>query len=276
VRPDIVLLGESPTTRLLARAELRAKRADLILVVDTDANIFPGAAILDKARYRGARVVMLGAGHFARRSAADVSIQAPAQEVLELLLQRLRGGHTVSSPVPDLSEDGLASLCYLTGNGTDHLGRTLEQALALSDWEIEHNTNVTQWQFPLMTRSKVCPEAPTPTRGDFAALSSDARVHHGMRRAFEQMLRFYGLRWREGRMTKADGWEERFHSWTRNPSYNDLRISRILASLTLCGLRQEAAALLAVLEEEVPRHRISGLDKTMTFWRSAVGEVGMA
>lgn len=169
----------------------------------------------------------------------------------------------------NLSDDGFAAMCYLAGHGTDHLGRTLEQTLSWVNWEIERQFDSTQWQFPLMTTSNICPEAPVPTRQDFELLAADKSVVTGMRRAFERMLKFYGFEWQAGEVRKALDWEDRFAYWAPVPSHNDLRISRILGAMALCGLQSEATGFLAALEVEVLHYRREAAVRPLTFWRQA-------
>jgi diguanylate cyclase (GGDEF)-like protein len=274
VRPDIVLFGELPSGRLQGGAELAAKRADLVLAVDTDAHVFPGASLLEKARIRGAQVVMLGAGAHARAS-GNICIGAPPAGVLSTLLERLREGDSRALAGSELTDDGFAALCYLSGYGTDHVGRTLDQTLAWSDWDIQRQSDSTQWQFPLPTRSQICPEAPVLTRQDFAVLAQNEDVRNGMQRAFVRMLQYYGFEWTHGHVEKGDGWSQSSVVWALRAGPDDLRISRILGALTLCGLDAQAAAFLAVLEREIPRVRILGggeaaMGRTLSYWRQAV------
>ena len=88
-RPDVVLGGESPDTRVVAGIELAAKSADVVLVVDADARIFPGAALIAKARVRGARVVLLGPSSHAARALADVALDGPVEALLQALRERV-------------------------------------------------------------------------------------------------------------------------------------------------------------------------------------------
>lgn len=269
IRPDIVLLGEPTDNRLFAGAELATKRADVVLVVDCDATTFPSSSILEKAKGRGAKVVMIGAGPQSRLAVSDVNLRASASHVLPLLLSRLREGRVQVGRGSNLSDDGFAAMCYLAGHGTDHLGRTLEQTLSWVNWEIERQFDSTQWQFPLMTTSNICPEAPVPTRQDFELLAADKSVVTGMRRAFERMLKFYGFEWQAGEVRKALDWEDRFAYWALVPSHNDLRISRILGAMALCGLQSEATGFLAALEVEVLHYRREAAVRPLTFWRQA-------
>jgi hypothetical protein len=60
--------------------------------------------------------------------------------------------------------------------------------------------------------------------------------------------------------------------WALGPGYNDLRLSRIIGALALCGLQQESLALLHALEAHVAPVRRHGTAKAMAFWRHAAGQ----
>ena len=125
---------------------------------------------------------------------------------------------------------------------------------------------------PWTRRSSVCPEAPVVAPHDFALLAADAGARdNGMRRAYLRMLEFYGFEWDAGLVRKAASWQQRFPLWARTAGSNDLRITRILAATTLCGLHGEAQAFLDALEEEVPQFREGDVAKPLAFWRDAVG-----
>jgi len=270
MRPDIVLLGEQPDHRLLAGANLAAKRADVILVVDSDATTYPSAGLLEKARFRGAKVVMLGSGEATRRGAADITLAAAPELVLRLLIEQLTEVRSAGSALGELSAAGLEVLCFLTGLAEDNLGVTLEQALGWKHWEIESHLGTLPWIFPLPTRSQMNSAAPIPTRADYKLLAADEHVRKAMRQAFLMMLRFYGFDWRDGCVEKAVDWRRGFASWAVAPCHHDLFISRILRALTLCGLKAEAETFLGALEAEVHQYRGEGAGVPLGHWRLAV------
>jgi hypothetical protein len=96
-----------------------------------------------------------------------------------------------------------------------------------------------------------------------------------MQCAFVRMLQYYGFEWSQGHVEKGDAWSEASAVWALRAGPDDLRISRILGALALCGLGAQAAAFLAVLEREVPRVRILGgaeaaMGRTLSYWRQAL------
>jgi NAD-dependent deacetylase len=270
IRPDVVLLGERPDPQLLAGTERVFKQSDLVLVVDCDANTWPGVSLLEKAKARGARIVMIGTGRRTRRGVADVSIDFEPSVVLDLLREALGEKVAVDAPAGGLTSEGFELLCFLTGQGTDERGTTLEQVLGWSNWEIEYRLSVLPWMFPLLTRSRTNPVSPVPTRADIRALAGDAGARQGMRRAFLRLLHFYGFELQDGRVARAERWREGFATWALAASHHDLFISRILGALTLCGLKDEAQAFLDALEHEVHEYRGPDAGTPLRHWRLAL------
>jgi hypothetical protein len=160
---------------------------------------------------------------------------------------------------------------FLSGSGTDSRGRTLADVLAYSDDELELHHDFIQWLFPLDQASRFNPDAPVLPKYEFAELGRDPAVVSGLRQGLVRMLAFYGLEWNAASVAKSAGWPLRSRNWAVQPTHNDLRISRILRSLALFGLQQEAAALLGFLEtmlDAMPQR--PSRDTTLRHWRSAL------
>ena len=158
---------------------------------------------------------------------------------------------------------------FLGHGGADHRGRTLAAILAWPDARLEAEHDFIQWLFPLETASPVNPEAPVPTRADFTALADDPAVLDGARAAYARMLAFYGLR-RDGagRVVRDEPW--RGGVWADAATHNDRRLTRMLHSLALLGLREEAAALLAALEALMAECRGARGAEPLAHWRRAL------
>ncbi|HYD96587.1 MAG TPA: Sir2 family NAD-dependent protein deacetylase [Noviherbaspirillum sp.] len=58
-RPSIVWLGEMPDAALVAQAEADAAAAELVLVIGTPAEMYPGAAIVETAHRAGAGICVI-------------------------------------------------------------------------------------------------------------------------------------------------------------------------------------------------------------------------
>ncbi len=116
-------------------------------------------------------------------------------------------------------------ISFLRGTGSDGQGRLHADILKFSDEELEEVHDYIQWLFPLREKSMAVPDSPVLEREEIVGqLRSDTEVRANMLRALERMKRFYG---------DSDHWLEQ-------GDHNHLRITRILKSLCLLGLRQEA------------------------------------
>lgn len=142
------------------------------------------------------------------------------------------------------------------------------------DRRLEEVHDFIQWLFPLAEPSPVNPLAPVLDPETVQAFAADPELRQNLRRSFVRMLRFYGLEMRPGSpcvIARAANFPERAVNWLHPGDHNHLRITRILKSLSLLGLAEEARAFLQCLETihaEEPG-KISAL--SLRFWRGAIG-----
>lgn len=131
-----------------------------------------------------------------------------------------------------------------------------------------------QWLFPLAEPSPVNPLAPVLDRETVEAFAARPELRESLRVSFLRMLRFYGIEMRPGppqTVGLAANFPERAANWLHPGNHNHLRITRILKSLALLGLTEEASAFLECLETIYAEHpgRISAV--SLRFWRAAIG-----
>lgn len=84
--------------------------------------------------------------------------------------------------------------------GPDHLGRMLAEIWHWSHDALEVHHDYIQWLFPLRTPSSANRHAPLLTDDDIGHWLDDPMLRMNLRRSFEVMLQFYGLR-----LTHAEG-----------------------------------------------------------------------
>ena len=176
--------------------------------------------------------------------------------------QAARG--TIEPVAPGLVE-------FYSGHAPDHAGRFVGQIQQWPDERLEAVHDFIQWLFPLLEPSPVNPLAPALDSETIEAFAAQPELRQNLRRSFFRMLRFYGLAMHSGAVYRAVDFEERAANWLHPGNHNHLRITRILKSLALLGLREEARALLKCLETIYAREpgKISAV--TMRFWRGAIG-----
>jgi len=157
--------------------------------------------------------------------------------------------------------------------GRDSDGRTLEAILAWNDERLEAVHDFIQWVFPSRQPSTVNPFAPLVTDETVRAFDRDAALRDRIRLALKRMLRFYGLRSRDGRVEIDErAFPSRSGVWLAPGNHNHLRLTRIMDSLSTLGLRTEALALQRCLLEDVCRGPGKGrvAPRTIDFWSRAV------
>jgi len=156
--------------------------------------------------------------------------------------------------------------------GRDIRGRTLEAILSWEDDRLEDVHDYIQWVFPTRQPSGVNPMAPTVTTDTVRAFEDDPGLRDRLRRAFDRLLTFYGLRRAAGGVEiDPERFAARSGVWLHPGNHNHLRLTRIIDSLATLGLRDDATALQQCLLGQIcagpGRGRVSA--RTTEFWRRA-------
>lgn len=140
------------------------------------------------------------------------------------------------------------ALAFFNGErNTD--GRTIDEILAGSDEELEWHHDIIQWCFPLHEPSGVNPDAPVVTVEEQKVLAAHPGVKKKMREVLERWLSFYGFELKGGEVVRGEDFGEKSRRWNRHLDHNHLRITRIIRSLRLFGLEEEARAVHGAFAE---------------------------
>ncbi|KAI0131829.1 opioid growth factor receptor conserved region-domain-containing protein [Xylariales sp. AK1849] len=164
--------------------------------------------------------------------------------------------------------------------GADGGGRTLEQILQWGDDRLEGQHDYIQTLFPLPEGSVFNYMAPVIDETTYLYFRQHAGLRQNVRRAFERMLAFYGLKvmWEAGgedeserkvTIVEAENCKRNYDYWVRRIDHNHLRITRILRSLRVLGLEQEADAYFEALKYVYDKYRRIGAS-SLGFWQRAV------
>ena len=171
-----------------------------------------------------------------------------------------------------MAKDG-DKLTRFFGGGADDEGRTFDEIVGLDDARLEMVHDYIQWLFPLPERSGANPWAPVLDAETIATIRRDAAMQGRLRAGFLRMLAFYGFAGEDGRVVEGPRFAAAARNWLRAGNHNHLRLTRMLRSLRVLGLEQEAAALWEALrrlyerENAVGRRTIS--PETFAFWQQA-------
>lgn len=132
---------------------------------------------------------------------------------------------------------------YGDEEGRTSSGYTLEQILDWPDEDWEHQHDFIQWLFATDEPSKFNPESPVLDSATIARFNANPLLRHRLRRAFDRWLAFCGITRTDSGLAfgkpNPDVWKHPNHNW--------LRITRVLRSLNLLGLSDEAQAFFALL-----------------------------
>ncbi len=144
---------------------------------------------------------------------------------------------------------------FLTGEGHDHRGRSLEEVLAFDDSELERSHDYIQWLFPLPEASRFSFHAPVLTAEDAARIHASAVARANLLRARDRMLAFYRTN---------DHWLAAF-------DHNHLRITRIIRCLALCVGAEEARSFHADIMALVEAAGRPVNQDSLRYWWEAAG-----
>lgn len=160
-------------------------------------------------------------------------------------------------------------LAFYRGQSPDAEGRLLEEILSWGDDDLEAVHDFIQWLFPLVEPSQYNPDAPLLAQEDIAAFRSDPLLKANLTKSFHRILTFLGLAFAEGKVVEGPNFESRVPDVWVAPNHNWLRITRILKSLRLLGLEEEAAALYQRLYQFFTRRRFPIGHQTFGYWTEA-------
>ena len=146
------------------------------------------------------------------------------------------------------------------------------------DWSVatlENTHDYIQWMFPLDTPSRANPAAPLLTEDTARAFAWDDVLRDRVHKSLAVMLQFYGLERLvmprdKVMLIRAATFPQRREVWLQPGNHNHLRLTRIIRSLRLLGLKKDAQALARCLEDIA---RVEGRDavseETAQHWRRA-------
>jgi hypothetical protein len=138
---------------------------------------------------------------------------------------------------------------YGDEEGRSASGYTLDAILGWpdEDWELQHD--YVQWLFATDQESMFNPDAPVLDAATIARFQADPLLRHRLRRSFDRWLSFCGVTRTDAGLAfdrpNSDVWGRPNHNW--------LRITRVLRSLNLLGLGDEARAFFVLLTTIRPR-----------------------
>jgi len=159
---------------------------------------------------------------------------------------------------------------FYSGKATDTSGRSLREIHAWGYHELETVHDYIQWLFPLPEHSQYNVRAPVLDVEQIAEFQSNAELRSQLLASFDKMLGFYGFERNNMSIVRSNTWEERSRNWLRPCNHNHLRLTRILKSLSILGLKDCANALFEALNDVFSEKSSAISDTTMEYWKRAL------
>ena len=170
--------------------------------------------------------------------------------------------NTMNQPIVD----------FYSGKTKDTCGRTLREIHAWDYNELETVHDYIQWLFPLSEPSQYNPRAPVLDAEQIAKFHTDNELRGQLLASFDKMLGFYGFIRNNQSIVRSNSWEERSRNWLRPGNHNHLRLTRILKSLSILGLKEYAHALFEALDAVFSEKSGAISNTTMGYWKRALLE----
>ncbi|KAH8661988.1 opioid growth factor receptor conserved region-domain-containing protein [Xylariales sp. PMI_506] len=156
----------------------------------------------------------------------------------------------------------------------DSRGRQLENILEWEDIQLEFTHDYIQTLFPLPEGSMFA-YAPIIDEQTFLYWRQHSGLKQNLRRAFARILSFYGFVVTSGteeggeiKVTPKGNAGSGFRFWLKSMDHNHLRITRIIRSLRVLGLKDEAVAFYAALASTCASYGRVGRS-SQEYWRRA-------
>ncbi|MEK7453140.1 MAG: opioid growth factor receptor-related protein [Patescibacteria group bacterium] len=166
-----------------------------------------------------------------------------------------------------------AVLFYL-GQATDVAGRTIDDILSWNDLRLEGSHDYIQWLFPLQNRSAYNAFAPIISTEEIETFRNSNNLKAKLKESFVRLLNFYGFELQEAGsgpvVEYSNDFKSKSENWLTLYNHNHLRITRILKSLSILGLKKYADAFMKRLEDVYSKHPQMIGAEALNYWREAV------
>jgi len=144
---------------------------------------------------------------------------------------------------------------FLDNNCTDHLGRTFNDVLNMSNEDLEDHCDYIQWLFPLNEPSQFAVDAPILNDGDIRQIKSNQNIQSNLHKGLEMMTSFYINN----------------HHWLCEHDHNHLRITRIIKSLILLVGINEAEHFYDIIIDQATHSKKKVSPDNIKYWTDALG-----
>jgi hypothetical protein len=164
-------------------------------------------------------------------------------------------------------------ILFYLGLSADAQGRKIEDIWQWEHERLEYTHDYIQWLFPLLEKSNFNRNAPTLNPSVIETFKNTKELKKRLRQSLLLILDFYGLKVESQpsqpiKIIKSETYQDRKKQWIGWRNHNYLRLTRILTSLKLLGLENEAKALFKCLDEIYQEEKDKIGSETYSYWKN--------
>lgn len=156
-------------------------------------------------------------------------------------------------------------IAFYLNQGTDRKGRFLSEIWQFDKLQLEIFHDYIQWLFPLDIPNTL--GKPVLTEQDCQQFAENPQLAENLLKSFDFMLKYWGIERYNTEFKAVENLNKREHRWIKTVDHNQLRISRIIRSLYLCGQPELAFAFQAFVLNIGKQYQVN--EKTLRFWEIA-------
>ncbi|EQC45404.1 opioid growth factor receptor-related protein [Bacteriovorax sp. Seq25_V] len=167
-----------------------------------------------------------------------------------------------------------ALLEFYTNRKSNPDGLFLKDIWNFSDWELENRHQYIQWLFPLEMKSNHNDTSLVVSADEVREALSSRDFQENLFHSLQLMEDFWGFKVKHKYHPESSPTMKKDYiakNWVTLYNHNYIRITRVLHSLKIFGLEEEAKELLNYLETEVYAHNRHSIgQQTLDYWKSAL------
>ncbi|QIW15238.1 hypothetical protein A4G20_02220 [Pasteurellaceae bacterium RH1A] len=163
-------------------------------------------------------------------------------------------------------------IAFMLGEQPDSQGRWISDIWQLSPFWREFKHDYIQWLFPLERRERYEGHKPILSLDDQAFAKTSLLLQENQRKSLDMMCQHWGLVRAGLAFSVVENLSKREHRWIKPYDHNQLRITRAIRSLALCGQKELALALQQAVLQIGPVY--GNVDqKAIDHWQRALDDL---
>jgi hypothetical protein len=152
----------------------------------------------------------------------------------------------------------------------DNNGRSLDEMQHYNYEKLENIHDYIQWMFPLRRKSDFNDNAPILTQNDITYIKNSKEIKKNMAKSLSVITDFWGIE-KDEKTNKYIIKDDRINTWITPGNHNFLRVSRVIKSLILFDMEEEAKLFFNCLEELNSKYK-NIIRSSFKYWKKSIGQ----